>query len=118
MADVAMAEASALREGMMLAQTMGCNRLMIQSDCSEVVETMRQGGFSATVSAPIYDECYMLWQDFISICIEHCNREANCVAHELASVAMQSKLSCNWVDEPPSFILGALVNDVTIIQDQ
>jgi hypothetical protein len=62
-------------------------------------------GFSATVSVPIYDECYMLWQYFVSICIEHCNREANCVAHELASVAMQSKLSYNWVDEPPSFIL-------------
>jgi hypothetical protein len=31
---------------------------------------------------------------------------------------MQSKLSCNWIDEPLNFILGALVNDVTIIHIQ
>jgi len=91
---------------------------MIQSDSLEVVETMQQGGVSATVSAPIYDECGFLWQDFVDIHLDHCNREANFVAHELARVAMQSKLSCNWVDEPPSFILAALVNDVTIANDQ
>jgi len=91
---------------------------MIQLDCFEVVETMKQDGISATVSALIFYECCMLWQDFASISIDHCNREANSVAYELAKVAMRSKLSCNWVDEPPSFILGALVNDVTIIQDQ
>jgi len=36
---------------------------------------MKQGGFSATAGVPIYDECNMLWQDFSSISIEHCNRE-------------------------------------------
>lgn len=116
--DAAMAEVTALKEGLVLAQLLGCNRIMIQSDCVEVVETMKQDGISATASAPIYDECFILWQDFVSICIDHCNREANCAAHELAREAMKSKLSCNWVDEPPSFILGALANDVTIIQYQ
>jgi hypothetical protein len=53
----------------------------------------------------------------VSISIEHCNREANKVAHEVARLAMASKLSCNWVDEPPSFILEALVNDVTLFGD-
>jgi hypothetical protein len=43
----------------------GCNRLMIQSDSLEVVETMKQDGISATTSAPVYDECAQLWQDFV-----------------------------------------------------
>ena len=79
---------------------------------------MRQDGFSGTASAPGYVECNHLSQDFVSIAIEHCNREANKVAHELPRVAITSKSSCTWVDEPPSFILEALVNDVTIFEDQ
>jgi len=115
--DAPMAEAMALREGLLLVQQIGCSRLMIQSDCLEVVETMKQDGISATASAPVYDECVQLWQDFVSISIEHCNREVNKVAHEVARLAMASKLSCNWVDELPSFILEALVNDITLCGD-
>uniref|UniRef100_K4A1W4 RNase H type-1 domain-containing protein n=1 Tax=Setaria italica TaxID=4555 RepID=K4A1W4_SETIT len=97
-ADAAFAEALVLKEGLLLAQTLGCNRIMIELDCLEVVETMKNDGISATVSAPIFDDCYSMWQEFDSICIDHCNREANGVAHELARIAMQSKLSCNWDD--------------------
>ena len=46
---------------------------------------------------------------------KHISREANKVAHELARGCFIDKISCNWVDEPPSFILGKLVNDVTIV---
>jgi hypothetical protein len=31
--------------------------------------------------------------------------------------AMASKLSCNWVDEPSSFILEDLINDVILFGD-
>jgi ribonuclease HI len=116
--DAHMAEAMALREGLTLAQQVGCSRLLIQSDCAEVVETIKQGGLSATASVPIYDECAQLWQEFVSISIEHCNREANSVADKIARMTMESKLSCNWVNEPPSDILEALVNDVMMFQDQ
>jgi len=52
-----MAEVIALREGLLLAQNIGCTQLIIQSDCVEVVETMMQDGFSATA---IYDSrCYL-----------------------------------------------------------
>jgi hypothetical protein len=61
---------------------------------------MKQGGFSVTAGAPIYGECKMLWQDFSSISIEHCNRDINRVAHNLASLAVQSKHAYIWVDEP------------------
>ena len=73
---------------------------MIQSDCLEVIETMKQDGITATASVPVYDECNQLWQDFVSIVIEHCNREANRVADKIARVAIKSKSSCIWVDEP------------------
>jgi hypothetical protein len=53
-----MAEASALRDGLLLAQQIGSNRrVQIQADC---IDTMLGGGFSATASAAICDECYLL----------------------------------------------------------
>ena len=85
--DAPMAEANALKEGLMLAQHIGCNRFIIQTDCMLVVETMNDGGFSATAATAIYDDCIILWSGFDSISIEHCNREANRVAHELARKA-------------------------------
>ena len=51
--DAPMAEAYALKEGLMLAQYIGCNRLIVQSDCMEVVQTMENGGFSATSAATL-----------------------------------------------------------------
>lgn len=35
----------------------------------------------------VHDEGNLLWQEFDSISIEHCNRQANKVVHELARVA-------------------------------
>ncbi len=52
-----MAEAAALRDGLLLAQQIGCSRVEFQSDCMEVVTTMQEGGFSATAAVAIYDEC-------------------------------------------------------------
>jgi hypothetical protein len=40
-------------------------------------------------------------------------REANKVAHLLARESFSRKILCNWVDEPPDFILDELLNDVT-----
>ena len=39
--DAATAEAYALRDGLLLAQQIGCTRVEFQSDCTEVVNTMQ-----------------------------------------------------------------------------
>ncbi len=110
--DAHMAEAYALRDGLMLAQRLGINRIMIHSDCLQVVDTMLYVGYSATALATIYEECNLIWRGFDSISIEHCNREANKVAHELARVAFSRKEYCTWVDESPVYTLSTLANDV------
>lgn len=80
-----MAEAYALKEGLMLAQHIGCKLpdrcwvhvpSIIQSDCTEVVQTMKDGGFSTNSAAVLYDECNIIWSGFRDISIEHCSREA------------------------------------------
>ena len=59
-----MAEAYALKEGLLLAQHIGGNRLVIQADCMDVIETMKEGGLSANSAAAIYDECIIIWSGF------------------------------------------------------
>ena len=66
----------------------------------EAVDTILDGGFSATTSVAIYDECNQLLKGFVAILITHCNRESNSVAHELARQAMLEKSSCVWIDDP------------------
>jgi hypothetical protein len=117
-ADVMTAEAYAFREGLLLAQYMGCNRFTIQSDNTEVVETMNDGGFSATAAIAIFYDCNLLVSGFSKVNFEYCPREANIVAHELAKSSFQSSSSCNWDDDPPRFILPLMINDVNVFDYQ
>lgn len=112
--DAPMAEAFALKEGLMLAQHIGGNKLIVLTDCMEVVEIMENAGFTANSAVAVYDECNIVWSGFQEISIEHLSREANQVAHELARQAMISKVNCIWDDDPPGFIVHLLSNDVTI----
>jgi hypothetical protein len=99
--DAPMDEAYTFREGLVLVQQIGSNNFIVQTDCVQVIDTMKDGGFSATTSATIYDDCNMLWSGFDNVSIEYCNREENQV-----------------VNEPPSFIISKLANDVNVLSDQ
>jgi hypothetical protein len=82
--DAPMTEAYVLREGLELAQQIGSNSFTLQTNCVQVVETMNNGGFSATASTTIYDDCNTILSGFDNINLEHCNRKANLVAYKLA----------------------------------
>ncbi|XBI41903.1 hypothetical protein VPH35_126304 [Triticum aestivum] len=107
----------ALRYGLSIAQRAGCNRLVINSDNMEVIETMNNGGRSSSIAAAVLDDCYFLACDFPITKFEHCNREANRVAHELANLARFSS-PLNWFEEPLSEIVSLLINDVLVIVNE
>ena len=92
--DAPKAEAFALKDGLMLAQQTGGNRIIVQSDCTEVTEIMSNGAFTANSAVAIYDECNIVWMGFQKISIEHVSRDANQVAHALARQAMISNENC------------------------
>jgi ribonuclease HI len=112
--DALSAEMQALKQGLILAQSIGCNRIIITSDCMEVVDTMKNGAISHGVAAVIFDDCYHFACDFIKISFEHVPREANVVAHELARAARSSPPSV-WMEDAPDFILSFLLDDVTVV---
>jgi hypothetical protein len=50
--DAPMAEAYALRNGIYLALYLGCSRVIVNSNCMDVIETMLNGGQSGGLLHP------------------------------------------------------------------
>uniref|UniRef100_A0ACD5XCW7 Uncharacterized protein n=1 Tax=Avena sativa TaxID=4498 RepID=A0ACD5XCW7_AVESA len=102
-----------MREGLALINRLGCNNVIAESDSTKIIEACNGEEAwwceSSAVLADCIDEASMV----INVVFQHCPREANRIAHELARSCFSSMISCNWVDDPPSFILESLVNDVS-----
>ena len=117
--DAAMAEAYALSDGLSsLAQHLGLTKFVIESDNMQVIDTMRDGGFSAASAAALYYDCKILASGFTHISYVHCVRDCNEVAHLLARNSFHFFTTNVWDGDPPSFILPAMTNDVTVLDNQ
>ena len=109
-----MVEALAMKEGLALANRMGYNVVQAESDSTDVIDACTGGERWWNDSAAIFADCVDYVASIGTVSFQHCPREANAVAHELARVCYTDKSSCNWDDDPSSFIIGKLVNDVII----
>uniref|UniRef100_A0A453I2K8 RNase H type-1 domain-containing protein n=1 Tax=Aegilops tauschii subsp. strangulata TaxID=200361 RepID=A0A453I2K8_AEGTS len=94
----------------------GCNRLVVNSDNMEVIDTMKNGGQSVGTSEEVLDDCYFIACDFPLVRFEHCNREANKVAYEVARLAKFS-ITRDWFEDPVNEIVPLLIDDGTIISN-
>jgi siroheme synthase (precorrin-2 oxidase/ferrochelatase) len=63
----------------------------------------------------IYADCVSNASSIGEVEFSYCSRDVTTVAHEIARSCFHIKILCNWVDEPPKFILNIIVNDATII---
>src|SRR4051812_13762935 len=87
--------------GLFFIRSLGCTKIHIQTDSLIVAEALNKNEGYSLVAAPILNECRSLLKDFGKVYIEHCNRESNTVAHELASFERNNPPSV-WLDTPPS----------------
>jgi hypothetical protein len=110
-----MAEALAMKEGLILANSRHCNDIIAESDSLEVIEACTGDQTWWMDSAAIYVDIVDTTITIDKVSFKHYRREANKVAHDLAKHSFLNKVSCNWVDEPPSFLLNNVVNDVTTL---
>ena len=115
LASASMAEALSMKEGLILAITLRCNNIIAESDSLESVDTCTSVETWWNASAAIFADCVDMASTIGIVTYRHCLREANKAAHEIARVCFHNKDSCNWVDEPPSFLLDSLLDDVTIV---
>ena len=109
-ADATIAEAHALRNGILLARDLQVDRITIESDCMKVITMMQNGGFTATTAAAIYNEYLLLSKAFTLVTFVHCPREATRVSHELARVVWINPPSV-WLEEPPVSIVKWLASE-------
>ena len=78
---------------------------------------MKNGEHTTGAAAAMFDDCYFMACDFPLVRFEHCNREANKVANEIARVPKFSETR-DWFEEPMSDIVNFLIDDVTIITNK
>ena len=94
---------------------MGCRPVIVETDSLELVEAFNRKIDIWSPYTAILMDCFQIARRIGQISVLHCPREANEVAHEIARFCYSDNSSCNWVDEPPRFILDKLLNDVTIV---
>lgn len=107
-------EIHAIRNGIWLAQRIGCNRLIIESDSLTAIEAVnQQEAFGPDVA--VITECNHMRLEFASMSCDHCFRESNEVADALAKHSFSSRCSEVWEESIPDFISPFIVKDLSII---
>jgi ribonuclease HI len=110
-----MTEAIAMREGLELANRLNMSRIQAESDSTEIIDACKEDERWWNEASAVFANCVDLVTTIGDVSFSHCPREANRVAHELARFCFLNCSSCNWVDEPPRFLLDSLINDVTVL---
>ena len=110
-----MAEAYAMRQGLILANRLGCNNVAAESDSLEIIQACTGEHSWWSEAAAIFADCMDLILQIGNVKFRFCLREANKVSHELAKNSFMNRNSCIWEAEAPNFIVSSLVNDVTIM---
>ena len=107
--DPLIAEAMAIREGVIFAKLRGFSNVVLESDCSEVVALWNTRHDSRSVLAPLLLEVGELIGSFRSFCIQHVIRSANGPAHLCAQRACTVAVTESWIENPPSFLISSLL---------
>jgi hypothetical protein len=109
--DPLIAEALAMRDGVIFARLRGFTGVILEVDCLEIVNlwNTRHGARSAVT--PILSEIGELSSVFISFAVKHVPRTANVSAHLCAKHACTLMLTSTWFDVPPDFLVVSLMAD-------
>jgi hypothetical protein len=102
------AEVLVLKDGLQLAEVLGCIPVVVESDCLEIVTAFNDNNELWSPYAAILADYLYQAQSITRVTVRHCSREANEVAHSLAKHCYSNNLCCNWDDDPPSFLLDRL----------
>ena len=105
-ADVVTIEAMALQDGLILANSLGFNRVEAESDLLNIINSCRVQDQWWDAAAAIFAECIDLSTSIGNVIFSHCFHEANSVAHELAKFSFCNKCDDSWTNKPPEFLVA------------
>ena len=109
--DPLLAEAYALRDGVLFARLRGFTHVIMEVDCMEMVDLWNSRHNSRSIVAHILVQIGELARDFSLFVVQHVNRSANVPAHLCAKRACTLHVTESWLDETPSFLVTSLMVD-------
>lgn len=110
---VLMAELWALRDGIRMAKNLNIQSLLINMDCSEVVNLITSHSSINRLTQPLVDECRDILQAFHQARLHHCYRESK-AADSLAKIGSLQQEAFVYYVSPPLSILDVLAFDSAV----
>jgi ribonuclease HI len=106
--DPLIAEALALREGVLFAHLRGFQKVVMETDCLEVVDLWNSRHGSRSTVTPILQDIGELALNFTLFVIQHVSRSANHSAHLCAKYACTLLGTSSWLDCIPDFLVVSI----------
>ena len=107
-ADPEHAELLACRRALELAKELGCERIVLETDCLNAVTKLRRPDKDRSAYGPLVEEIKDSCMGFRDVVISFVRRTTNEVAHKLAGEGCRSKSDLVWLGEPPGFVVNLL----------
>ncbi|KAM1003928.1 hypothetical protein ACFX13_004258 [Malus domestica] len=100
-------EAEAALVGLVLANDMGLENIMVESDSKVFVDSVKKKSIRSMWRIyPIMEEIWRLFSSFTQVRWKQIHRETNKAAHEAASYSIDRVCSQQWATQPyPSLVL-------------
>ena len=110
--DATTAEARALHLGLTMLDNLDLAKVTVETDSMEICQAYNGDTEILGPYTSVLADCFIISSRIGAITVQHCNREANRVAHNLAREAYVSDRFFSWDGDPPSFIIP----DVTLFE--
>ncbi|XP_074310065.1 uncharacterized protein LOC141644689 [Silene latifolia] len=102
--EVHVAEAVAILENLEQAVDKGHKHVVVESDCSQVIEALKQRKMGLSLFSLVLDDILRLCNSFSSVVWSFTSRRNNVVAHTLAHVLPVGTGRDVWVDKLPEVV--------------
>ena len=96
-----------------MMEKLSCVPVIVETDSLELVQAFNGLIQVWSPYLAILADCFQIASRIGNISVQHCRREVNMMAHTLARHAFTSNSFVFWVGNPPSFIVSAVMNDVS-----
>lgn len=105
-----MAEALAIRDGMVLATSLSLEKVLLESDNLEVIQACRREIMRGEIRA-ILEDIWKLKQELSRCGFTWTRRQGNELAHQIAALGRSNRLNQDWTYNIPSSIKSILRKD-------
>ncbi|XP_021737578.1 uncharacterized protein LOC110704108 [Chenopodium quinoa] len=114
-ADVA--EALAMRHALSTSMESGFRKVCLETDCIRLYSHLSKGYAPHTAFGLVVNDILHLARRWVSCSFSFVKRSGNCVAHKLAKLSLSFHDLRVWMEEVPSDVFSAVVDDLHFLSE-